>query len=256
MTSLNTIIGLQNISAGVFGCFGNAESKEQPKNPPVTDRPTATANNVDLHDMDAPNDKWEPANWENGGLFNCAWKKGNITFENGIMSIALKKEKAEKYPYTSGEYRSTSEYGYGHYETRMKAASGDGLVSSFFIYSGIYGKSDHHEIDIEIFGKNPRQAQFNYFVEGKEGKKILVDLPFDASQGFHDYGFKWTDNSLEWFVDGKSFYKVEGKVPYRPGKIMANLWPGTAEASAWIGGPYNGGGTTAQYDWIKASVKQ
>lgn len=251
MTDLGITTAIQSSSTAAFGCSRDTEKVRRPS---IIGRTGTISGNTETHNLDARSGSWESANWENGGVFNCAWRPGNISFQNGIMSIVLKKEIAGKYPYTSGEYRSTKEYGYGSYETRMKAASGNGLVTSFFVYSGIYGTSNHHEIDVEIFGKNPRQVQLNYYVGGKEGKKVVLDLPFDASQGFHNYGFIWKKDSVEWFVDGISVYKAEGIVPSRPGKIMANLWPGTKEVSEWLGGIYDGNGATALYDWIKATT--
>lgn len=250
MTNIGIVTNLLNISLGAFGCSREPQMKEPPKTSPATERPSATGN-IEINDMDAPNTHWESADWENGGVFNCVWRPGNISFKDSIMSIELKKEENKDYVYISGEYRSKKEYGFGHYEARMKAASGNGLVTSFFVYRGTHGSNDHHEIDIEILGKNPRQMQLNYFVEGKEGKKAVIDLQFDTSKDFHTYGFDWTDKSIEWFVDGKSVYKVEERAPYLPGKIMMNLWPGTQEVSEWLGGTYNGEGTTAEYDWVK-----
>ncbi len=253
MNNIDTLIGIGSSATGIFGCFREPEKKDAVKGPDPTERPAPVKPTGETNDFNGPSDDWEPANWENGSVFNCAWRPGNVSFSNGIMSLELKKEQAKRYPYTSGEYRSQKEqYGYGRYETRMKAASGNGLVTSFFVYSGTHGHLSHHEIDIEIFGKNPRQVQFNYFVGGKEGKKAVIDLPFDASLEFHDYGFEWTDKSIEWFVDGKSAYKMEGEAPYPACKIMMNLWPGTKDAAEWLGGVYDGDGTTAQYDWVRS----
>lgn len=249
MDNISALMGISSFSAGIFGCSGKPR-EEAPKAPQPVERPSSIQ---PLQTMDSDNDQWEKADWPNRGVFNCVWEPGNISFNNGIMTISLKKTDSGEYPYSSGEYRSIEEYKYGKFETRMKAAAGAGLVTSFFIYTGRHGLNDHHEIDIEILGSNTRQAQLTYFIEGSVGIKKTIDLPFDASEGFHDYGFVWTKKHIEWFVDGRSVLKTEGgRMPYMPCKIMMNLWPGTKEASEWLGGIYNGEGATAQYDWIKS----
>jgi len=210
-------------------------------------------------DMYQPMDKdesgWEESDWANQGVFNCTWRPENVSFENGIMTLKLAKS-GGTYPYASGEYRTTeNKYSYGYYEVRMKAAKGAGLVAgSFFTYSGVFGQRDHNEIDFEILGKDPTKVQLNYYYAGTgthDEHLKLVDLGFDASQSFHNYGFAWTRNSIEWYVDGKSVYKATQDIPKDPCNIMANFWPGTSEVSGWLGGVYNGFGGKVQYDWIK-----
>jgi len=66
--------------------------------------------------------QWEKASWANGSVFNCVWKPSQVTLSNGKMVLTLDKEYGGTYPYKSGEYRTTSFFGYGYYEVRMKAA--------------------------------------------------------------------------------------------------------------------------------------
>ncbi|MFH1709667.1 MAG: family 16 glycosylhydrolase [bacterium] len=205
--------------------------------------------------MDKDEGGWEAANWSNGGVFNCSWKPQNITFNNGVMTLNLTKSK-DPYPYDSGEYRTSAEtYTYGYYEVRMKAAKGAGLVAgTFFTYTGTWGQSDHNEIDFEVLGKDPTKVQLNYYYAGtgknNEHEK-LIDLGFDASQSFHNYGFIWEKGSIKWFVDGKLVHTATKNIPQDPCKTMVNFWPGTSEVSGWLGGVYNGSGSQVQYDWIK-----
>lgn len=249
MSNIDLLAGISNLSAGIFGCSREPRAKEAPKEPKPAERP---APQQPLHQMDSHKDGWEKADWPNRGVFNCVWKPENVHFSGGIMTLRLERTENGEFPYASGEYRSAQEYKYGKFHVRMKAVSGAGLVSSFFVYTGRHGVNSHHEIDIEILGSNTRQAQLTYYIEGSVGIKKIVDLPFDASEDFHEYGFEWTKTHIEWFVDGNSVLKTEGgRMPYMPCKIMMNLWPGTKEASGWLGGLYEGDGATAQYDWIK-----
>lgn len=46
----------------------------------------------------------------------------------------------------------------------------------------------------------------------------MYDLGFDASQGFHTYGFDWQADSITWYVDGEPVYKATDNIPSTPGK--------------------------------------
>lgn len=201
---------------------------------------------------------WEKSSWPNGGVFNNTFKQDHISFNNGIMTLTLDKNSCPSgcsgYPYASGEYRTTQKYGNGYYETSMKAAKGPGLVSAFFTYTGTWGQKDHHEIDFEVLGKDTTKVQLNYYSAGtgKNDEHVkMVNLGFDASQGFHKYAFLWTNDSIEFFIDGKSVHKATVEIPSEPGQIFGNFWPGTHQISGWLGGDYAGDGENVQYDYMK-----
>ena len=95
--------------------------------------------------------------------------------------------------YSGAEFRTFNQnrYHYGLYEVCMKPAKSDGIVSSFFTYTGPYDepKTQWDEIDIEFLGKDTAKVQFNYYVDSKGGHEYLYDLGFDASEDFHVYAF-------------------------------------------------------------------
>ena len=41
----------------------------------------------------------------------------------------------------------------------------------------------------------------------------MYDLGFDASQGFHTYGFDWQPDKITWYVDGKAVYTAYSDIP-------------------------------------------
>lgn len=207
--------------------------------------------------------RWHKAdNWTNGDPFNVGWRADHVTFSGGFMSLRLDTTPCTAgcsgKPYASGEYRTTDYYGYGKYETRFKAAKGSGLVTSFFTYTGTFGQSDHHEIDIEILGKDTTKMQTNYFVGGVGGHERMINLGFDAANGYHNYAFVWTANKIEWIVDDvvvHTEYVGAGKpLPSQPGRIMVNMWAGTG-VDDWLGPfSYPGAPIYAKYDWIQYFV--
>ncbi len=207
--------------------------------------------------------------WCNGRPFDCYWTKNNAAIRNNLLELNINAkdnqhndiygedyETHEKwYPnYSGGEFRTNSFYHYGYYETSMKAIKNDGVVSSFFTYTGpsdvVNGqKNPWDEIDIEILGKDTTKVQLNYYRDGKGGHEYMYDLGFDASQDFHRYGFDWQPDHITWYVDGKEAYTMWGDVPKTPGKIMMNAWPGR-KVDEWLK-PFNGRtGLTAYYQWV------
>lgn len=163
-----------------------------------------------------------------------------------------KEKKADKIPYSGGEFRSKDFYGYGKYEVSMKPIKNDGVVSSFFTYTGPSDNNPWDEIDIEFLGKDTTKVQFNYFRDGKGGHEYLYDLGFDASESFHTYGFEWHKDKIIWFVDGKEVYRLEGTtIPVTKAKLMMNAWCGTG-VDEWLNAFDDKNlPVKAEYQWIK-----
>lgn len=173
--------------------------------------------------------------WTNGSMFNCTWRKSNVIFSDGSMKlkIDLDGNGEGKIPYSGGEFRSKDFYGYGMYEVVMKPIKNDGVVSSFFTYTGPTDNNPWDEIDIEFLGKDTTKVQFNYYTNGKGNHEYLYELGFDASEEFHTYGFDWQEGKITWYVDGEAVYSAEKNIPTTPGKIMMNTWPGTG-VDGWL----------------------
>lgn len=193
---------------------------------------------------------WQKADgYSNGAMFNCTWRANNANFTSaGQLELKITSPSYNKFD--CAEYRSTNKYSYGKYEVSMKPAKNVGIVSSFFTYTGPSDGTQWDEIDIEFLGKDTRKVQFNYYTNGVGGHEKIVDLGFDASQGFHTYAFDWQPGYIKWYVDGVLKHTATSSIPKTPGKIMMNLWNGTG-VDAWLGS-YNGANPIyAYYDWVK-----
>ncbi|MGN0699688.1 MAG: glycoside hydrolase family 16 protein [Oscillospiraceae bacterium] len=186
--------------------------------------------------------------WTNGSMFNCTWRKGNVTFNDGAMQLTIDTD-AGALPYSGAEFRSKDWYGYGYYEVEMKPIKNDGVVSSFFTYTGPSDNNPWDEIDIEFLGKDTTKVQFNYFTNGKGGHEHIYDLGFDAAEEFHTYGFFWQADAITWYVDGEAVYTAEKNLPVTPSKIMANTWPGTG-VDGWLNAYDGTTPITAEYRYI------
>ena len=238
---------------------------------------------IDFAEGANPSILFESDGWSNGDVFNVVWKKHNVHYENGIMRLGITQEKAiawlndveVEFDYTAGEARTQNYYHYGDYEVSMKPSANGGTASTFFTCTGPYDVKDgtpnpHDEIDIEFLGKDTTHVQFNFFVDGKGGNEYMHELGFDASEGFHTYGYRWEENAITWFVDGVPVYKVTTdtsvesaknvriveKIPSTPGRILTNYWCGNERAWGWMGqytGAVKDQGT--EYQWIATSAE-
>ena len=189
--------------------------------------------------------------YSNGNMFNSTWRASQVNFKDGKMQLSINKdEENTKIPYISGEYRSNQNYHYGLYEVSMKPIKNDGVVSSFFTYTGPSEHNPWDEIDIEFLGKDTTGVQFNYFTNGLGHHEYFYKLGFDASEAFHTYAFEWLPDSITWFVDGKKVHTATENIPQTPGKIMMNVWPGIG-VDSWLK-PFDGTvPLKAEYDWVK-----
>ncbi len=209
---------------------------------------------------------WEKAhNWSNKGWFDNGWREDKVTFRKGIMRLQLDKSGCPKRcsgkPYVSGELRSQNEYLYGRFEAKIKAAKGNGVVTSFFIFSPAdkAKRTGKNEIVFEILGKdivgNTSKVQLNYYVNGVGKHEVKIPLRFDASKGFHTYAFDWSPKAIKWYVDGKLVHTTTASsskpLPSKAGKIMMNLWPGSRQARKWSGRFRYTSPVIAKYDWAK-----
>jgi endoglucanase len=197
---------------------------------------------------------WEASHgWTNGYMFYVNWYNTNVTFNNGLMQLIIDRDptKANNIPYSGGEFRSKNFYGYGRYEVCMKAIKNDGVVSSFFTYTGPSDSNPWDEIDIEILGKDTTKVQFNFFRDSKGEHEHLHDLGFDASEDFHVYGFEWHKDRIVWFVDGQEVYSYNKDIPVTKSKIMMNAWAGIT-VDEWLK-PFKDKKLPiyAEYQWVK-----
>ncbi len=184
------------------------------------------------HGYDKIADKFEISDgWSNGYMFNCTWRNSNCTFEEH-MKLTINNDTGN-IPYSAAEFRTKDFYGYGYYEVSMKPIKHDGVVSSFFTYTGPSDNNPWDEIDIEFLGKDTTKVQFNYFTNGAGEHEFVYDLGFDAAEDFHVYAFEWKQSSITWYVDDTAVYTATENIPSTKGKIMMNVWPGI-DVDSWL----------------------
>lgn len=251
------------VSATVaLGSSQAASAAKRPVKPP-----TAQGGFTDLFNS-FDSSRWQKADgWTNGAPFDNAWSADHVVFHDGLLELVLDDTAQRGEPYTSGEYRTTGYYGYGCYEVSMKPVARSGVITSFFTFAGPFdngGNGQHNEIDIEFVGEDGDAdggiswVQFNYWTNDDayaSRNEIPYPLGFDASAGFHRYGFRWTSSGIEWWVEGQLVVTATNATPKETDslqKIAMNLWPVDATAASWAGAfAYPGGPLRAQYQWVR-----
>jgi GR25 family glycosyltransferase involved in LPS biosynthesis len=147
-------------------------------------------------------------------------------------------------PYRSGAFASACFFEHGRFEAEIKAASGSGLVTGFFLHRD----APRQEIDVELTGDDPRRMLVNvYFNPGDDGAPIdfgyrgsphRVDLGFDATLDFHLYAIDWRPGLIVWSVDGRIVHERMGwdptPLPHLPMRLHANLWAPRSEELAGL----------------------
>jgi len=127
---------------------------------------------------------------------------------------------------------------YGRYEVVMTAARGEGVISSFFTYTGPFFGDPHDEIDFEFLGRDTTKVWLNRFVDGESLPGRWIDLGFDAAEGPHLYAFEWSPEEIVWFVEGRELLRIsadETAIPSRPSKLYINIWAGNEGQRGWSG---------------------
>ena len=166
---------------------------------------------------------------------NLAWfsHQGLVHDQEGAH-LVINKAVAGNRPYCSGAFASKRSFDHGRFEAFIKAASGSGLVTGFFLHRD----APRQEIDIELAGNDPRHMLVNvYFNPGDDGAALSfgyrgspcrIDLGFNATLDFHLYAIDWRPGRIAWLVDGNIVHERTGwdptPLPHLPMHLHANLW--------------------------------
>ncbi|KAF7137029.1 hypothetical protein CNMCM5793_006833 [Aspergillus hiratsukae] len=134
---------------------------------------------------------------------------------------------------------------FGIVESHIKMAKGPGIISSIVLQS-----NDLDEIDWEWVGYNTSEVQSNYFGKGNATSFDRGGYHYvpNADTEFHNYTTYWTQEKLEWWIDGNLVrtlnYEdaVDGKnFPQTPCNLRYGIWPAGIKSNPqgtieWAGG--------------------
>ncbi|KAG8352576.1 hypothetical protein FVEN_g9417 [Fusarium venenatum] len=134
---------------------------------------------------------------------------------------------------------------FGRVEIHMKAAPGQGIVSSIVLLSDILD-----EVDWEFLGGRDAETQTNFYAKGSTDNTQSLTFPVENTQSeFHNYTVHWTQESCAWYINGVSvrtlnFAEARGgeNYPQTPMRVKLGIWAGgdvddNAEGTVeWAGG--------------------
>lgn len=188
-------------------------------------------------------DGWQISNFavRSPGL-RTAWTRNAVT-SGGLKGMPLE---LRLYPapaesdknFFGGQVQRQRRTHYGHYEVEMTAGRGNGVISSFFTYTGPYFGDPHDEIDFEFLGRDTTKVWVNRFAKGERLPGKWIDLGLDAAAGPNVYAFDWLPDRIIWFVNGREIHRIEAKdrvLPDIPGRIYFDIWTGGRGQTHWAG---------------------
>lgn len=146
----------------------------------------------------------------------------NVTQSEGVLTMTINKR------FDNPRIESKFSILYGKVECEIKAAKGQGIISSVYLQS-----NDLDEIDIaEMFGGNRYQFQTNFFIKGNtstwdRGQYHSIANPLET---FNKYTVEWTPHEILWFVNDQLVRRVPKQnyygIPKSPMRVKFSLWAG------------------------------
>ena len=136
---------------------------------------------------------------------------------------------------------------FGTVEVHLRAASGQGIVSSIVLQS-----DDLDEIDWEFTGTNTTHGETNYYGKGiltaAATRSIWHSLSSAPQDDFHNYTTRWTKESIQWYIDSQlvrtlKYDDADGgqSFPQSPMNVRLGVWAAGDKDNnnytvAWAGG--------------------
>lgn len=192
-----------------------------------------------------------------------------VQIQDSKLKIAMKLDRVPNSfgrPQGLGSVVSTTRFmQYGKVVARIKTGSSSpGVVSAFILRNEEPGD----EIDFEIVGRDPTEAQTNFYYRTPPyTTSDLVDysnagktpLGLNTALDFHDYEIEWLPDYISWKIDGRVVRSVfrnqtkddelvvdpatglkAKKFPSTPARIQFGIWDGgqgSNGTAAWAGTP-------------------
>jgi endo-1,3-1,4-beta-glycanase ExoK len=161
-----------------------------------------------------------------------------IQFRLAILALAAVSSMTfAAHAVSSAEFYTSKPYQYGRFEARIQFATGDGVVSSFFLWkngsevSGTYW----NELDFEKLGGDCHLQTNAIYGNPAADHGQTPSLSSSLCDQFHTYAYEWTPDTIAWLVDGIEIRRETGDTATAFAEnatsgmqIRFNIWPGDA----------------------------
>lgn len=149
-------------------------------------------------------------------------RKENVRVENGRLIIEARKEKLDRFEYTSGSINTLGKFAfqYGRIEVSAKLPPGRGTWPAIWMMGEdrpLVGWPRCGEIDIMEhvgFNKGAIHATLHQINDtGKHWSKgSVIQIP-DCCETFHVYAMEWSKSGIAMFVDDKKYFEFPYEGP-------------------------------------------
>jgi beta-glucanase (GH16 family) len=111
----------------------------------------------------------------------------------------------------------------------MKLPNAPSSITGFFLY----GPPDYtSEIDVEIYNDSSRRMAFySTYAGGAQTHTEEKSLPFDPTDGLHEYRFEYAPGSIRFYADGQLTKEWTYGLPTDSMRLYVNAW-----YPAWLEG--------------------
>src|ERR1039457_3254280 len=181
----------------------------------------------------------DPTKWNYDLGTNNGWGNGEIevytnspknVFQDGKGNLVIRAIRDASGNYTSARLQTGNpgastqttdlSWQFGRIEARIKLPFGQGVCPAFWMLGeniGSVGWPACGELDImENFGTFNNNVSVNngtahgpgYSAGNGIGQSYTLPLGQKVADDFHLYAIEWSQDSIEWFVDGASYHKV------------------------------------------------
>jgi len=165
---------------------------------------------------------------------SSAQRKENVKVKHGKLVLAMKKEAFLGMEYTGAGIVTKRRWQHGYYEVKAKLTNAAGWHHAFWAQQGTgfltYCYDRTMEIDVyEMEATNASNHNLWIYPDGwnsRQKKWSSVpnkNLGFDASDGYHVYGYEYTTEGTRFFVDGKLTHSIDASEDDHKHYAL-NLW--------------------------------
>lgn len=176
---------------------------------------------------------------------NSTQLPGNVSVADGVLRLALKKEKSGGKNYTGGGVITKRHFAYGYYEARIKMPASRGWHTSFWMAGfddmkpGQGASGGKHELDVcEQDSFEATSYTHNLHMRKPVGKSLgwtRIRTP-NLTTDFHVWGCEFTPEAVRYFFDGQlvGTYDI---TPYEKGDVQIWLTSIAANIGEKTGNP-------------------
>lgn len=204
---------------------------------------------LDLYEIGEPHgqDSWLISDWAAGQSNIMQWSDDNVCVaSDGAIELVLgRSPSGSPRPYQGGEIQGSQTATTGTWGWTVQAPKMEpGAVFGMFTYKADWEHQPWVEFDFEFVGGDTTKVQLAIHMEDAAGnhitlndhgqRKSIINLGFDASEGFHTYEVTITDDAAIFYVDGQVVARFTSAD--MPGGIW-NIGPMSSYVDLWAVAP-------------------